>query len=168
MFNKKGQEPHIVDEALEPRQREQSPDVRRRNVSVIGPTLRFKGELSANEDLVIEGIIEGNIAHQEKNLTIGAKGQVKADIHAREIDILGTLDGDVRGDEIVRLRKTAVVNGNIDAPRILIEDGARFNGSITMGQSKVIEADAPRQKDDAKLAKFAVAEKPSHAPSSGA
>lgn len=168
MFNKKGEEPRIIDETLEPKGGESVSEVRRRNISVIGPTLQFKGELSANEDLVIEGYIEGKIAHQEKNLTIGAKGRVKADIHAREIDILGELDGDVRGDELVRLKKTAVVNGNISAPRVLIEDGACFNGSIEMGQPAKDEMDAPRPKDKAGLTKLAVADTSSHAPGSSA
>src|SRR5210317_161612 len=55
-----------------------SPDVRRRKTSVIGPTLKFKGELSANEDLIIEGEIEGTIAHQDKNLTVGKEGDRKS------------------------------------------------------------------------------------------
>ena len=77
---------------------EQQP-IRSKNVSVIGPTLVFKGELSADEDLVIEGTIEGTIAHHKKNLTIGKKGRVI---------------------------------GNVYCTRIVMEDGARFNGKIEM------------------------------------
>ena len=66
-----------------------------RNVSVIGPTLIFRGELSADEDLVIEGSIEGTIAHHKKNLTIGKKGRVTADIHASAVIVEGELNGDV-------------------------------------------------------------------------
>jgi cytoskeletal protein CcmA (bactofilin family) len=112
-------------------------EVRTRSVSVIGPTLIFKGELSANEDLIIEGQIEGKIAHQDKNLTVGKNGRVTANIHAKQIEILGTVDGDIRGDEIVKLAKTAVVNGNIQCGRIAMEDGAHFSGSITMTPQKV-------------------------------
>jgi cytoskeletal protein CcmA (bactofilin family) len=111
---------------------EPSFEVRTRSVSVIGPTLIFKGELSANEDLIIEGEIEGKIAHQDKNLTVGKSGRVKADIHAQQIEILGRVDGDIRGDGIVKLAKTAIVNGNIKCGRISMEDGAHFSGSITM------------------------------------
>jgi len=111
---------------------EPSFEVRTRSVSVIGPTLIFKGELSANEDLIIEGEIEGKIAHQDKNLTVGKNGRVKADIHAQQIEILGRVDGDIRGDDIVKLAKTAIVNGNIQCGRISMEDGAHFSGSITM------------------------------------
>lgn len=107
-------------------------EVRTRNVSVIGPTLKIKGELSANEDLVIEGEIEGIIAHQDKNLMVGKSGCVRADIHAKQVEIHGRVDGDIRGDDIVRLAKTAEVHGNIQCGRISMEDGAQFTGSITM------------------------------------
>jgi cytoskeletal protein CcmA (bactofilin family) len=105
-----------------------------RGTSVIGPTLVFKGELSADEDLIIEGKIEGTIAHHKKNLTVGKQGRVKADIHASRVTIEGSVDGDIHGDEIVLLAPTAHVNGNIFAPRIKIDDGATFNGKVQMGQ----------------------------------
>lgn len=131
-------------------------EVRTRSVSVIGPTLIFKGELSANEDLIIEGQIEGKIAHQDKNLTVGKNGRVTANIHAKQIEILGTVDGDIRGDEIVKLAKTAVVNGNIQCGRIAMEDGAHFSGSITMTPQKAerkTDKSAPRS-DDSESAKI--------------
>lgn len=107
-------------------------EVRKRSVSVIGPTLIFKGELTANEDLVIEGQIEGSIAHQDKNLTVGKKGRVTADIHAQQVDVLGEVNGDIRADKVVTLKSTAVVNGNIVCSRIVIEDGACFSGNVKM------------------------------------
>ena len=112
------------------------PDVRRRKTSVIGPTLKFKGELSANEDLIIEGEIEGVIAHQEKNLTVGKEGRVKADIAARTVEIYGRVEGDVRGEDVVKLAKSSVVTGNIHCARIVMEDGAQFSGTIDMSQKK--------------------------------
>lgn len=105
-----------------------------RGISVIGPTLVFKGELSADEDLIIEGRIEGTIAHQQKNLTVGKQGRVKANIHASRVTIEGTVDGDVHGDDLVLLTQTARVTGNIFAPRIKIDDGATFNGKVQMGR----------------------------------
>ena len=113
-----------------------SPDVRRRKTSVIGPTLKFKGELSANEDLIIEGEIEGTIAHQDKNLTVGKEGRVKADINARTVEIYGRVEGDVHGEDVVKLAKSADVKGNIYCARIIMEDGAQFSGSIHMSQKK--------------------------------
>ncbi len=110
---------------------EQQP-VRSKNVSVIGPTLVFKGELSADEDLVIEGTIEGTIAHHEKNLTIGKEGRVTADIHASSVLVEGELNGDIHSDGLVSLAKGAMVTGNVYSTRLVMEDGARFNGKIEM------------------------------------
>ncbi|MEM7280837.1 MAG: polymer-forming cytoskeletal protein [Pseudomonadota bacterium] len=106
--------------------------------SVLGPTLVFKGELHAEEDLVIEGRIEGSIQHQEKNLTIGPQGVIKADINAKVITVEGTVEGDLSGDVAVVLRATARVKGNLSAPRIVIEDGAQLNGRVdTSGEAPV-------------------------------
>ena len=75
--------------------------IRSRNVSVIGPTLTFRGELSADEDLIIEGMIEGTIAHHDKNITIGKQGRVIADIHANSVIVHGELKGDIHSDGMV-------------------------------------------------------------------
>jgi cytoskeletal protein CcmA (bactofilin family) len=100
--------------------------------SVLGPTLTFRGgELSSDEDLIIEGTVEGKIAHQNHHLTIGKQGRVKADVKARLITVYGTIEGDLQGDEGVHISATARVVGNVVAPRISIESGARFEGSIT-------------------------------------
>ena len=107
--------------------------IRSKNVSVIGPTLVFKGELTADEDLVIEGQIEGTIDHQ-KHLVIGKQGRVKADIHAGSVIVEGQLVGDIYSKGIVSLANGADVQGDINCGRILMEDGARFKGSIDMGE----------------------------------
>lgn len=113
--------------------------IRKRNVSVIGPTLVFKGELSADEDLVIEGRIEGSIAHHEKHLTIGKQGKVKADIHASSVIVQGELVGDIHSEGIVSLAESADVTGNIFCGRIVMEEGARFAGRIDMGNRKKVQ-----------------------------
>jgi len=103
-----------------------------KGVSVLGPTLTFKGgELSSDEDLVIEGTVEGKIAHQSHHLTIGKSGRVKANVRARLITVYGTVEGDLHGDEGVQITATARVTGNVVAPRVSLEAGARFEGSIT-------------------------------------
>ena len=105
-----------------------------KNVSVIGPTLVFKGELSADEDLIIEGHIEGTIAHHKKHLTVGEQGRVKADIHASSVIVLGQLIGDIHSEGMVSLAKGADVKGDIFGGRIVMEEGARFKGKIDMGE----------------------------------
>ena len=108
--------------------------LRRRNVSVIGPTLVLKGELAADEDLVIEGQVEGTIAHHKKNLTVGKQGRVKADIHASSVIVEGQFFGHIHGEEVVTLASGSNVAGNIFCRRIVIEDGARFSGKMDTGE----------------------------------
>lgn len=132
-----------------------APEILKREVSVIGPTVHFKGELSANEDLLIEGRIEGYIAHQDKNLTVGRDGKVKADIHANAVEVFGEVEGDIKGDEIVRIAKTARVTGNIQCSRLVVEDGAVFTGNVDMSG----ESESKKQK---KTANLVVAENPAH------
>jgi len=103
--------------------------------SVLGPTLRFKGELTADEDLLIQGQLEGSIEHT-RSLTIGTEGGVKGNIRARTVIIDGTVEGDVHGVEAVTVRETARVRGNIFAPRVGLADGAKFTGKIDMDSSE--------------------------------
>lgn len=110
----------------------QARPIRPKNVSVIGPTLVFKGELSADEDLIIEGRIEGTIAHHKKHLTVGKEGRVSADIHASSVIVEGQLVGDIHSEGIVSLAKGADVTGNIFCGRLVMQDGAKFNGKIEM------------------------------------
>ena len=113
--------------------------VRAKNVSVIGPTLVFKGELSADEDLIIEGNIEGTIAHHKKHLTVGKQGRVKADIHASSVIVEGQLVGDIHSEGIVSLAKGSDVQGNIYCGRLVMQDGARFNGKIEMVEQATVQ-----------------------------
>jgi cytoskeletal protein CcmA (bactofilin family) len=99
--------------------------------SVFGATLRFKGELRADEDFTLQGRIEGSI-HHTQNLTIGTDGVVKGDSRARNIIVDGTVDGDLYALESISIRPTAKVQGNLMAPRVSIADGASFNGKVDM------------------------------------
>jgi len=102
--------------------------------SVLGPTLRFKGELSASEDLVLQGSVEGSITHTQ-SLTVGTDGSMKGDIRARVIIIDGKVDGDLYATESVNIRATAKVRGNVFAPKVAISEGAFFQGAIEMQPS---------------------------------
>jgi cytoskeletal protein CcmA (bactofilin family) len=108
------------------------PRVRPKNISVFGSTLVFRGELSADEEILIQGTVEGTIAHHKKNVTIGKHGRVNALIHANSVTIEGRVTGDIHGDEFVLMAAGSEVNGNIYCPRIEMEDGAQFNGTIQM------------------------------------
>jgi cytoskeletal protein CcmA (bactofilin family) len=102
--------------------------------SVLGPTLRFRGELSAQEDLIIQGSVEGSITHTQ-SLTVGTDGTMKGDIRARIIVIDGKVEGDLYATESVSVRATAKVKGNVFAPRVGITEGAFFQGQIEMQPS---------------------------------
>jgi cytoskeletal protein CcmA (bactofilin family) len=125
--------------AAEPRPVEpRAPEVRAPEAapraSVLGPTLRFRGELSAQEDLIIQGSVEGSITHTQ-SLTVGTDGSMKGDIRARVIVIDGKVEGDMYATESVNIRATAKVKGNVFAPRVGITEGAFFQGQIEMQPS---------------------------------
>jgi cytoskeletal protein CcmA (bactofilin family) len=102
--------------------------------SVLGPTLKFRGELSAQEDLIVQGSVEGSITHTQ-SLTIGTDGTMKGDVRARVIVIDGKVEGDLYATESVSIRATAKVKGNVFAPRVGISEGAFFQGQIDMQPS---------------------------------
>jgi cytoskeletal protein CcmA (bactofilin family) len=99
--------------------------------SILGPTLRFKGDLSAGEDLVIHGQVEGTIGPAPK-VTIGPEAHVKAGINADVIIVEGRVDGDLHAQVSITVRPKASVRGNLEAPVINIVEGASFNGGIKM------------------------------------
>ena len=100
--------------------------------AVIGPGIVIRGEVSGEEDLLVNGRIEGSVNLTHHRIVIGIDGRVQANVHARIIEVLGNVEGDLRGDEQVILRESGNVVGNIAAPRVSIEEGARFRGAIDM------------------------------------
>ncbi len=103
--------------------------------AMIGPSITIKGDVSGDEDLVIQGRIEGRVDLAQHNVTIGADGRVKADVCGRTVIVEGEVEGDLRGQEQIILRQTAKVQGSIAAPRVSLEDGAVFRGGIEMDGS---------------------------------
>jgi cytoskeletal protein CcmA (bactofilin family) len=100
-------------------------------MSVFGPTLRFKGELKAQEDIKIEGRIEGTIHHQQR-VVVGQKGEVVATVNAAAIDVDGKVQGDMSAKKSIKVSQSAIVRGNLRAPSVSITEGANFNGGVTM------------------------------------
>lgn len=99
--------------------------------SILGPTLRFKGELSTGEDLVIHGQVEGTVGPAPK-VTIGPEAHVKASVNAEVIIVEGRVEGDLTAGASITVRPKANVRGNLAAPVINIAEGATFNGGIKM------------------------------------
>ncbi|HET9225538.1 MAG TPA: polymer-forming cytoskeletal protein [Thermoanaerobaculia bacterium] len=100
--------------------------------ATIGPSIIIKGDLSGGEDLVIEGRVEGKVDLKQHNVTVGRSGRVKADIFGKVVTIEGEVDGNVFAQEQAILRQAGAIRGNITAPRVILEDGSRFKGSIDM------------------------------------
>jgi len=107
--------------------------------TVLGQTVVLKGELSANEDLLIEGQFEGTIALEQHCVTVGANGQVKAEIRARQAVILGTVSGKVAAKEKVEIRRSGHLVGDLTTGAVAIEEGAYFKGSI-----EIVREDTPQ------------------------
>jgi cytoskeletal protein CcmA (bactofilin family) len=104
----------------------------RQEAAVIGPSIHIDGDLHGDEDLVIEGEVKGAVHLKKNSLTIGPRGKVTADVYAHTIYVDGYMVGDLYGAERISIRKSAEVRGNIASPRVSLEDGARFKGSIDM------------------------------------
>ena len=123
--------------------------------AMIGPSITIKGDVSGDEDLIIQGRIEGKVDLAQHNVTIGADGRVKADVYGRTVIVEGEVEGDLRGKEQIILRETAKVQGSIAAPRVSLEDGAVFRGGIEMDASgkpqKPADERATAPKSEAKI-----------------
>jgi cytoskeletal protein CcmA (bactofilin family) len=98
----------------------------------IGQSIQIKGELTGNEDLTVEGKVDGKIMLNDHHLTIGANGRINAEIHAKTVMIVGEVVGNVTADDKVEIAASGSMKGDIVAPRVVLCDGARFKGSIDM------------------------------------
>ena len=109
----------------------------------------IKGELTVEEDLTVEGRVEGKIELKVHNLWIGPQGKVNAEIHAKSVIIAGDVIGNIFAREIVQIRLSGSVLGNISCSQISILDGAKFNGSIDTDTGSATAPKLGLQKADA-------------------
>jgi cytoskeletal protein CcmA (bactofilin family) len=109
-------------------------------VAVIGRSIQINGDVRGDEDLRIEGDISGTVHLKNSNLTIGKEGKVRADVYAKSITVHGTTEGDLYATERVNVHIDANVRGNITSPKVGLEEGAKFKGSIEMDQEEVNKA----------------------------
>lgn len=108
-----------------------------REAAIIGPSIHIDGDLRGEEDLIIEGTVTGTVHLKDNNLTVGPNGKVRADVYAHSVFVDGTVEGDLYGSERIAIRKTGNVRGNVVSPRVGLDDGAKFKGSIEMDQQQV-------------------------------
>jgi cytoskeletal protein CcmA (bactofilin family) len=98
----------------------------------IGQSVEIKGTLTGNEDLTIEGMVDGKILVKDHALTIGANGRITAEVHAKTVVVVGQVVGNITADDKVEVAPSGSVQGDVRAPRVAIADGAKFKGSIDM------------------------------------
>lgn len=101
--------------------------------AMIGAKVKVTGDIESSEDLLIEGEVNGTVKLADNELVIGNSGRVQANIEAKTIRIEGEVQGDIVGQERVVITTTGNVQGNVSSPRVMLEDGGRFKGSIDMG-----------------------------------
>ncbi len=106
----------------------------------LGASLHVKGEITGNEDLLIDGSVEGLVQLDEKKLTVGATAKLTADIIAREVVVYGSVKGNLRAKDRIEIKKDGSVHGDLTTARIMIEDGAYFKGSIEIDKSSEKES----------------------------
>ncbi len=104
----------------------------RDRVASLGPSISISGNLSGKEDLIIEGTVEGQIHVEGHKVTVSESGRVKADVFGKSICVEGQVNGNLFGDEQVVIRESGRVRGNVTAPRVNLENGSKFKGSIDM------------------------------------
>jgi len=146
--DKQSQQPTQASEKEDSEQRPVSTPINKelntsRRLAMIGSTIKIKGEVTGDEDLEIDGSVEGTIDLAANQVTVGETGKVKADIKGKIVIVNGQVTGDITGGEKVIISKSGNIRGNIVTPRMTLEDGAVFKGSIDMdpgdtsGQQKI-------------------------------
>jgi len=125
--------PGLQDRAPRPEPRRPSGTPSER--ATIGRSITIKGEVSGDEDLLIQGRVDGSVQLKQHAVTVGADGWVKANITARVVTVEGEVEGDLNAGEQVVLRNSARVLGDLTAPRVVLEDGATFRGLVDMGDA---------------------------------
>ncbi len=106
-----------------------------RTTAWLGPSVEVKGKISSNEDLYIDGKVDGPISLGNHRLTIGRTAQVSAEVVAREIVVYGKVNGNLRAQERIEIKKDGSVIGDLSTARIMVEDGAYFKGKIEIDRT---------------------------------
>jgi cytoskeletal protein CcmA (bactofilin family) len=120
-----------------------------RSVACLGETIEVKGKISGEEDLQVDGKVEGPISLQGQRLTVGRTGKLNSEVVAREVVVYGNVHGNVRASDRVEIKKDGSVTGDVITARISIEDGAFFKGRIEIERGK---QNAPSSERESEMA----------------
>jgi len=113
------------------RERDRGPAVSPAAGTLVGPSARFVGEITGDEDVTVQGRLEGNI-DVTRRVTVAPSGEVEGDVHARSVVVAGKVRGLIRADERAELLASAAVQGDVRAPKVVIAEGAQLQGSVAM------------------------------------
>jgi cytoskeletal protein CcmA (bactofilin family) len=120
------------------------PQEERRVVAWVGKSVIFKGDLISSEDMMIDGRVEGTIDVRDHALTVGPDADIRADISARTVTVLGSINGTITAKEKVDIRETGSVIGDIVSPRIGMVDGAVLRGKVDTGKKPGDQRERPQ------------------------
>lgn len=115
--------------------------------AIIGAGIEFSGELKGTEDILIDGLVEGSVTFENHTVMIGPQGRIQANVTAAVVIVEGEIHGNVFGRDKVIVRKTGHVLGDIQAPRVSLEDGAIFKGSVEMQALPYVERTSDSTED---------------------
>ena len=112
--------------------------------ATIGASIFIKGDVSGKEHLFIDGMVEGSIHFPDHRVTIGRSSTVKADIHAREVVVMGTVQGDIHCGDLLDIRADSHIQGQIVTRRVRIDDGAFLKGSVEIQRAEKETREVPK------------------------
>ena len=124
------------------------------SIAHIGKSVQIKGELIGSEDLVVDGIVEGTIELPDYQLTVGENGKLKANVNAKKVVIVGSVKGNIRAIDNVKIRKSGSLVGDLVVAGVIIEEGAYFKGSIDIqkGGEPAVKQSVPKKVEPPPLA----------------
>ena len=154
VFNQKKGEAETKTSAISPLENQSS---------LIGKTLLIKGEVLSEDDVMIDGMIEGKI-NAKKRVTIGKNANIRADIEARHVVIRGSVSGDVHATGQVEIVAEGILHGNIISPKVIIADGAIFEGNIDMKSRDEKTEETPGEDDSSDSNPFSGRQEPGNSP----
>jgi cytoskeletal protein CcmA (bactofilin family) len=109
--------------------------IQREVMANIGKSITIKGDLTGDEDIQVEGTVEGRVDVPNNQFTVGPDGRVRAEIHAKLVVVIGQVTGNVVATERLEVQATGVIHGDVKAPRLIVHEGAVINGSIEMSKA---------------------------------
>ncbi len=115
-----------------PRAAGRSPVERIKERALIGASISINGDLSGEEDLVVQGRVSGTISFSDHSVTIAKQGRAQADVFGKVISVEGEVEGNLFGEERIVIRQSGNVRGDLQAPQVILEEGCKFKGSIDM------------------------------------